>query len=146
MANDDFDFVNSLFLATISKMEEQGVDSLIEEERVVTLIWHASGIIENGGFQFFYENDLDPGMVAWAYKKIGCDKCSVILGISFSLFPDTVAKASCEERVGYIQRNKELFYNLSCLFWDADTATLERLANYVRENSKKLRGFTESCG
>ena len=138
MANDDFDFVNSLFLATISKKEEQGVDSLIEEERVLTLIWHASGIMENGGFQFFYENNLNPDMAAWAYKKIGCDKCSEILGISFSLFPDLIATASCEERVMFIQRNKELFYNLSCLFWDADTATLELLAKYVRENSKKI--------
>jgi hypothetical protein len=109
-----------------------------EAERVILLIWHASGIIENGGFQYFYEQELDVETVAWAYSKIGCHKCAEILRLSLSLFPDSFRNAGWNERVEYMKGKKELFYNTSRLFWDADKEMEKRLADYVRANTGSI--------
>ncbi|MGA2556339.1 MAG: DUF4375 domain-containing protein [Verrucomicrobiota bacterium] len=138
MPESDFDLVDGLCLRIADKKEKLGLNALKEEERVIVLVWHASGIIENGGFMYFYESGLDAEEVAWAYAKIDCDKCAEILRMSLSLFPDSLRQKSGDERVEYIERNKELFYNLSSLFWDADLEMLKRMAEYVRTNADKI--------
>jgi hypothetical protein len=54
---------------------EIDVDSYTEEERIVTLVWHAAGIIGNGGFESLFEGEFngDPGYIytAAAFKTIG---------------------------------------------------------------------------
>jgi hypothetical protein len=121
-----------------SKIEEkeaaQGTHSLTEAERVIDLVIRAWGLIENGGFQYFYEQELDAESVARAYEAIGCSRCAEIMRLSLSLFPDSVLRAGWDERVAFMQKNEEMFYNTSCLFWDANTETEKRFAEFIRAN------------
>jgi hypothetical protein len=132
MPNSDFDSINELVLRIAEKGRKLGIHSLTDFENTVSLIWHASGIVENGGFQYFYEHEFDAEAVAQAYERIGCAKCAEILRLSWSLFPDSLQTASLAERIEYMRQNKDLFYDLSNLFWEADTQMESRLAEYVK--------------
>lgn len=134
MPSDDFKMVDRIFGRILDKKEKDGIEALAPEERVVLLIWHATGIIGNGGFQYFYEQELDAEAVACAFDKIGSRKCAEMLRHSLSLFPDSLRQASWNRRIEYIKSKSELFYRLSSQFWDAETDTEKKLANYVRSN------------
>ncbi len=136
MPNSDFNSINELVLRITEKVRKLGIHSITEFENTVSLIWQASGIIENGGFQYFYEHELDAEVVAQAYERIGCVKCAEILRLSWSLFPDSLQTASLEERIEYMRQNKDVFYDLSNLFWEADTQMEKRLAEYVKGNKR----------
>ena len=138
MPSNDFNLIDGLSVKIADKEERQGPQSLTEQERTVDLIWRASGLIGNGGFQYFYEQEIDAETVAKAYENIGCHKCAEILRLSLSLFPDSIRNAGWDERVEYMKQKKELFYNTSSLFWDADAEMEKRLADYVRANADNI--------
>ncbi|MDB6112781.1 MAG: hypothetical protein JWR69_4531 [Pedosphaera sp.] len=140
MKDDDFEFINGLFCKLVDKQEDQGAEVLTKEENVVLLIWHASGIIGNGGFRYFFEQELNGEAAAAAYTIIGCDKAAELLRLGLSLFPNTVPPASWEERVKYMDENAELFDRLSEAFWEADQGMQERLAEYTRSHFDKKSG------
>jgi hypothetical protein len=144
MASSDFEAIDALFSRISEKEQKHGFDLLSECEKTVLLIWHASGIIENGGFQHFYEQTLDAEAVAQAYERIGCGKCGDILRLSLSLFPGSLLHADPTERIDYIQRNSDMFYNLSNLFWEADIEMEKRLAEYIRSNYHHKNHSTEN--
>ncbi|MEP6664347.1 MAG: hypothetical protein ABJC04_11865, partial [Verrucomicrobiota bacterium] len=58
MRSKDFEMINSAFCALADREEKQGSQSISDIERVVLLVWHASGIIGNGGFRYFFECGL----------------------------------------------------------------------------------------
>jgi len=140
MRNSDFDLVDDLFCKVVDKKEQHGWHSLNAEERVLLLVWHASGIIGNGGFLYFFEQEIDADATARAYEKIGCHECAELLRLSLSLFPDSVLQASLEERVKYLEDNKEMFDKLSSGFWKADKEMRVRLAEYVKGHIGKICG------
>jgi hypothetical protein len=135
MADRDFDLINGLFCKLDDKEQVSGAASLTDVEQIVLLIWHSSGIIENGGFHYFYEQDLDAEAVAAAYDRIGCSECAEILRLSFSLFPDHIAQAGRDERVRYVEANGELIQRLDKRFWELDKGMEKRLAEYIRNHA-----------
>ena len=138
MPASDFDLVNSLFCKLVDKKEKLGEHALTTEEQAVFLIWHASGIIENGGFQYFFEQELDAEAVASAYEEIGCDKCAELLRLALSLFPSRILEAGWRERIKFVEDNHEAFGKLSSAFWKADKETESRLAEYVRRHVAEI--------
>src|SRR5947207_15812470 len=137
MPKSEFGFVNGFFRRIAEKKNKSGYESLTAEERVAFLIWDASGIIENGGLQYFYEQEFDAEAVATAYEKIGCQKCAELLRLSFSLFPAAVLQGSWTDRVAFVERNSEMFDNLSNAFWEADAEMEKRLADYIKLHTLK---------
>jgi hypothetical protein len=130
----EFNSIDTLFCSLVEKKRCSGEHSLIAAETVVLSVWHASGIIENGGFGYFYEHDLDAETVATAYDKIGCAECAEIIRLSLSLFPDFVAVGTRDERVEFVVGNRELFTRLSERFWELDKGMQSRLAAYIKSN------------
>ncbi|MDB6020365.1 MAG: hypothetical protein JWQ04_222, partial [Pedosphaera sp.] len=118
MRNADLDFVDGIALKIWDK-QERG-QSLTTEEDTVQAIWGASGIIGNGGFQYFFEQELDAEAVACAYDKIGCSECAELLRLALSLIPEPLFNATWNERIEFVERNKELFERLSSAFWKAN--------------------------
>lgn len=132
--NSNFEFLDKLFNRLVGKEERGGSDSLGPEERILMIVWHASGIIENGGFQYFYEQSLDTEAVAAAYKRIGCNRCAELLRLSASLFPDGNPQPNWDGRIDFIERNGDLFERLSEAFWEADQQMTDHLAEFVRKH------------
>lgn len=140
MSDSNFNFVNDIFCQIVDKKKAFGESSLTEAEHVVLWVWHASGIIENGGFQYFFEQQLDVETVAVAYQKIGAGKCAELLRLSLSLFPEPILHADWMERIKYAEDNSDRFENLSRAFWREDKKTEVRLAAYVHDYRDKILG------
>lgn len=138
MPSDDFNLIDTTFLKIAEKGERQGLGSLTEPEKIIDLIWRASGLIGNGGLQYFYEQEFDAKAVALAYERTGCDKCAEIIRLSLSLFPNSLPQEDWDARIQYIESHTELFDSLSTLFWKADAGTEKRLAEFVRANADKI--------
>ena len=136
MSDADFHLVNGLFCRLVDKEALSGPDSLTAVEAFVVAIWHASGIIGNGGLQYFYEQDLDAEAVAAAYDQIGCPECAEVLRLSWSLFPEPLSLAGRDERVEFVENHRELFEPLDHRFWECDTQMPQRLAEYVRTHGQ----------
>jgi hypothetical protein len=133
--DDDFDLANEFFKKVVRKAEKTGEDALTVKERVVLSIWHASGIIGNGGFQYFFEQDLNAAEVADAYEKIGCLKCADLIRKVVAAFPVKIFKSGRDQRVEFIEQNSAKFYKLSSAFWAADKKMEKQLASYIRDHA-----------
>ncbi len=134
MRDADFKLIDRLFCETVEKEKRRGTQALKPEEKVLLLVWHASGIIENGGFRYFYEQELDAEAVAAAYEKIGCRKCADLLRLSLSLFPNPLPETIRTERMKFLDDKEEMLENMSKAFWDADRGMLPNLAEYVKNS------------
>jgi Domain of unknown function (DUF4375) len=138
MRNADFDFINDLFGKIVDEEKENGRPSLTADELLVTSIWHASGIIGNGGLQYFFEQELDAEAVACAYDKINLGKCAELLRLGLSLIPEALMRGDWQERIEFVENNPELFKNLDNAFWDADEGMQDLLVKYVKAHADNI--------
>src|SRR5436305_1489895 len=86
----DFDLCDGVF-TLLEGRYAGGVAAMPPEGTVVVWVWHASGIIRNGGFQYLFEGAIraDPhyaGTLA-AYRAIGAEECAAALAEALARFP-----------------------------------------------------------
>ncbi len=111
------------------------------QERAVMLTWHASGIIDNGGFEYLFSDDLpgDPGyqLTVDAFAAIECDRAVSIFRDALALFPSSVVLDNVEERMKIYKFHPEHVREaINRRFWEIGWEhELERkLAGYIREH------------
>ena len=81
-----FDLVDGLFCKLHDKVQPMGVASLSAEERVVYFAWAALGVLGNGSFQYFFENNLDANATAQSFQEVlRRIECQVICWMTCSL-------------------------------------------------------------
>ena len=87
MPTQDFDFTSAVCNNLGSRAERDGIESLSVPERSVFLAWWAQEIIENGGFEYFYEGACNMAEVAAAYQELGFAAAAQACRQSMTLFP-----------------------------------------------------------
>lgn len=145
--DDDFDLCDGVFCA-IAVMTGNEIDLANEPEhcRTVTAIWHSSGIIGNGGFQYLFESDFngDPGyrFSADAYKTIGAEESHVAFTAALALFADSELPTDIDERLRiFLSHPEETRDNINSQFWAGDDDVKRLLATYIRSHQSELRSF-----
>lgn len=126
-----FEVVDNLFCRLIDKRQQSGDAALLPFEKDVVMIWHASGIIENGGFEYFFSQGIDALATAEAYGRVGMVECSNLLLLAASALPDNLAHLERAELQKVIRAKAEVLQILSERFWELDTRTAECLAAYI---------------
>jgi hypothetical protein len=142
MTEDDFEFqlcdnVNRKIL------DEYGEDSdsadFPEKERVVVMVWEATGIIENGGFKYLFQS-LFPGdshykMMIEAFKSINSKAAMNALDKAFALFPGSIAPDDKAIRMSLYEAHPEEELRLiNIAFYDAIGEITHCLADYIVKN------------
>ncbi|MFO0965089.1 MAG: DUF4375 domain-containing protein [Gemmataceae bacterium] len=117
---------------------------LNEAERVVVLVWHASGIIGNGGFRYLFELDIqgDPdfALTAKAFETVGCEKASSAVRTTLATFPGSRPPRNIEDRLRYyLKRQKSWPTNADLEFFAAEKDLDRRLASYIRSHADAFR-------
>ena len=118
-------------------------DKLRGEERVVMLVWHAKGIIDQDGFEYLFGDDFpgDPGyqLTAKAFEQINCEQAASAFRQALSVFPGSPKQADVAERMKtYNQIPESEREKINRKFWRADwdeagEFRLEhQLAKYIR--------------
>ena len=142
----DGDLVNGTFYK-IGERYGHWVDATqySAEEQVIMLVWHSSGIIDNGGFEYLFAGefpgDPDYHITAEAYKTAGLLRAYEAFQEAFALFPGGKVPDDCAERhQQYQAANRSARDRLDRKLWqDGYDGTRERkLAEFIRKNAARL--------
>lgn len=132
----DFDLCNGVFCSFADRDNILHAARYEEAERIVTLVWHSTGIIENGGFHYLFESDFngDPGykLTAEAFKVIGAEAAYQAFNEIMSHFPNGLP-ANIKKRLELFEEIPDEETNrINTLFW-SDLKNIEtQLARYIR--------------
>ena len=142
MEPDDFELCNGMFTRILEHHGDNiDVSRISEEERVVLLVWHVSGIVGNGGFRYLFEGSIlgDPYFVLTveAFQKTGCEKASEALKKTLAIFPHSRPPQDINERLRYyLTRIKGEPTGQELQFWKANDELKRQSANYIRARHK----------
>jgi len=145
--NEDFEFCNRVFCA-IADVTGDRFDAEKEPPdcRVVTLVWHTSGLVGNGGFGYLFEGDLngDPQfeLTEAAYRSIGAKQAYDAFRDAMSLFPDGVPPEDVNERMRIYESHPETERDaIEARFFEAEDEVIKCLAAYIRRNRDAIDDF-----
>jgi hypothetical protein len=140
--DDDFELCNELYKQIVDHFDvDLQAKDLPESSRTVLLVWHATGIIGNGGFEYLFEGDFagDPGyeLTLRAFEAIGSDLAANAFRDALGLFPKSQIHTDIEERTEYYT---SLPYDermdLNSRFWSASLTGNDeiktKLADFIR--------------
>src|SRR5208282_3213367 len=90
----DFDLCDGVFMRICKQHQGEHVvvsDNYTVEERTVVLVWHVSGIIDNGGFEYLFEGefpgDPDYRLTSQAFQPIRSERAVTAFREALSVFP-----------------------------------------------------------
>jgi hypothetical protein len=142
---DDFELCDELFKLMIKHYgEDFDVSKCKEKDQPVILVWHASGIIDNGGFQYLFEGNFkgDPqfAKTAAAFKTIKASKCAEAVEEALNLFPDSKPPQDIDKRLKIYQAvpaaKREA---IDVKFFSESKEMKTILAKYIRENRAEFK-------
>ena len=140
----DFNLCDGVFVKIGDQYNHRIVaDKYRDEERVVMLVWHAGGIIDQDGFEYLFGDDFpgDPGyqLTAKAFEQIDCEQAAAAFRQALSAFPGSRPPADVAERMKiYNQVPEAEREKINRKFWKADREEAgehrlrHQLAKYIR--------------
>jgi hypothetical protein len=148
---DDFKLCDQVFGRLCDSCKQIDVESCSELERIVRLVWHSAGLIENGGFHYLFEGDFrgDPGFVytAAAYHRIGALRAYEAFQDAVRQFPGGVLPPDVGERLRvYESVPAERWDEIVGRYWDATKDTERCLARFIREHRAGYERLLETKG
>ena len=139
--SDDFRLVDAIAVAIPESPSKQ----LPRPQQVVGSIWHASGVIGNGGFWALFRSDINSNEVVKALEEIGADDSASAIKEAMTIFPNSEPLSAWLDRGEFIdnldQDNDEILNSASRAFIDADKQRLQALGRYVRSNVNSFKGL-----
>lgn len=128
------------------KIDNGSILTLSWPEQVVALIYSAQGVIDSGGFEYFFGNDwpeqLPYSVFADAYREIGADESAECIEAAEKLFPFPDPHRAEEARIDFMathyQTEDSLLDRLGGRVMDNSDATFDLLARYVRAHRSEF--------
>ncbi len=133
--DDDFRLCEEEFSrVTENKPKHFPVSKYSQRDRVIVLVWHFAGIIENSGFAGVLGRDSpgDPDfkLLGKAFSTIGCGE---LIGNVANQFPDSAIPSNRLDRVKYWDTiDESVRVGLNKAFWDAEDEITRKLALFIR--------------
>lgn len=147
---DDFALVNAVFLAVCDEENSVGIESLNVPQRTLLLVWSAGGIIDNGGFQYFFEHDFDGPAVTAAFDEMGSAGRSELVRRALAFFPDSKPHEDRDERLEFLDAMDEStrgrFEELASAFHTDDRDFRRKIGKYVRDHADAFRSLPVAAG
>lgn len=140
----DFNVCDGLFMLIAKRYGGQlDITTATEYERTVLLVWHAYGIIGNGGFHYLLEGNFkgDPGFrhTASAFRTIGCESAAKAFDRVLALFPKGQLPSDIDRRLNRYRKHFSGFPNaVDGPFFAASKEIENCLAEYIRSNARRF--------
>jgi hypothetical protein len=126
------------------KADTEGVDALTPVQRTALLPWWAKGIVDNGGFQYFYEGAWNAEEVAAAFAEIGLPEAAEAYRQTRAVFPADRRLEEQDYRVQWMSDNaaaiEAAFAAADGVIWDLTDPLFEALARYINAHERELTG------
>ena len=81
------DLINETYGRIGKVADANGIESLTEPQQTLLYAWMALGVVENGGFSYFYEVSGKVLEVIAAFRALGLDQWAEAFEASRSVFP-----------------------------------------------------------
>jgi hypothetical protein len=137
---DDFQLSDDVFCAA-AELTNNKVDFDSEREplKTVSMVWLASGVVDNGGFGYLLEyqcgNDRELRQIADAFRQINALECAQAFHELFALFPNGVVIDEYEEKhAHYRSVPNETRDHLDSRFFSQSETIPKLVAKFIREN------------
>ena len=138
-----FELVNRVCAKLDEKVEKSGMASLTPEERIVWFVWSALGILGNGSFQYFFENDLDPEATACCFQEIGLSNAAECFRLADSLLPAEYSKAEWKRQLEMLQQLEVSLDTLARAVLSEEKQAEARLEQHILARPKLKSLITE---
>jgi hypothetical protein len=115
--------------------------SLPIQERTVVAVCAAQGIIDNGGFQYFFESDFPRrppySLVISAYRRIGATSAAACIERAVGMFPFARPHLSQHKRLTFMGSlpPDSTFFSLGDRVC-GDESVWQKLKRYVQDNER----------
>ncbi|MEK6261543.1 MAG: DUF4375 domain-containing protein [Planctomycetota bacterium] len=141
---DDFRLADGVFCAA-SDLTNNEVDFDSEDEplKTISMVWLASGVIDNGGFGYLLEykcgNDREMRLIADAFERVGATKCAEAFRRLFAVFPDgRIIDDHDTKDAYYTALNESKRLEIDRLFW-SESRNIDRVvAAFIRQNRQAV--------
>jgi len=122
--------------------DTEGQDTLSFHKQVIVLVWWAKALVDNGGFQYFYEGTTYTESISNAFDEIGLEKIGDAFRKSNEILfrGEVISKQKQDETLSEISENEIAdLEKLNQIIWDVDEDELFRkLINYTVTHEKTL--------
>ena len=143
IARDDFDLIEKALLI-VHRDQEKATWSPLRLPTKFSVVWavtQAQGTIDNGGLQYFFENDW-PGNPSYSFfsnalKVIGALEAANTIDAAVAMFPSNQPETDLELRRNVMEiaeqngRKQSPFYQLSSKLIELGGETMMSLAAYI---------------
>lgn len=140
----DFDYVDNFFCSIAEKEDTFGHNVLTHNEKIILAVWHATGLIQNGGLQYFFVwEDANPIVADYFYES-GLYNASQIIREFFLLFSELEFEKYPSAKRDEIIENKIIKYKdeielLNERFYEAMPEVESKLADFIRNTQGVLK-------
>jgi hypothetical protein len=115
----------------------EGIEGLGPQERTVLLPWWLKGIVDNGGFKYFYEGATETLAVAEAFDALGLSEAAAACRQAHARVPEEMLDRgfeACREWMDTLDEDalEELFSEPDRVIWDLEESLEKVLAAYIR--------------
>jgi hypothetical protein len=141
----DLDLVGRVTSRLGERADAEGIESLTPAECVVLLPWWATGIICNGGFQYFFEGATNTLEVADAFAALGLEEAAAACRAAHRLIPVEVLQEGYPAFRDWMDtldesRLEGLFDPLNPVIWDHEVRLVAALAADIRNHGMAAGG------
>ncbi|MCE9527058.1 MAG: DMP19 family protein [Planctomycetales bacterium] len=120
-----------------------GIDKLPTPFRAIIRVVAAQGVIDNGGFQFFFESDFEDqppySVFVDAYKEIGASDAAKLLADAVKMFSFADPHKFCRRRNEFLERfqiqDDSPFWRCDYEFCEKSDEVERLLKKYVRKHA-----------
>jgi len=127
----DFDLIERAFIQVAEKKKKFGIAALSPHEQTVYFVWAALGILENGSFQYFYENGMRGDEVANSLDVLDLKP----IAKHFRRADQILSEGSTEnwkEQLAYLEMRESEFDLLAREILRDESEIEKKLATYIR--------------
>jgi hypothetical protein len=114
--------------------------------QTVVVIFSAQGVIDNGGFQYFFESDFPQNppysFISDAYRRIGATEAAGYVDEAVAMFPFPDPHLSAKKRNAWMKKHApegSRFIEIGDRVC-GDETVWKKLAKYVAANRKAFKG------
>jgi hypothetical protein len=144
----DLDVCDRVFVRLVKAIEAVGAKPSREQEFVVVLTWHASGLIGNGGFECLFESGFldedDPDFVRTiaAFKTLGLETAASVFVETLAWFPGSKPPRDPSARTQMVRAiQKQERSRAFDRVWEDRRALPKQLAEYIRANKAEIEAI-----
>lgn len=133
--------------------DDLDVSKIPKPQQTVMLVYHAHGILGNGGFHYLFEGDFpgDPEFLLTreAFKTIGATEASAAFEKAFAVFPNAIPPADINQRLKVWEAKYNHRDSLDdpsspdVMYFEAMDGVMEKLTAYIKAHEADFTSLSK---